>query len=96
MDKNNPLGGAAEWVGAVERIGLASSLLLILFLGFSLCLIFRGPGMLVGLNSILGTILQYRHLRAETARKAAEGKQKSQIAFNKRAGKIRRIKGLRP
>jgi hypothetical protein len=48
------------WIGAVERIGIGNTVILIFALGLSVSVVFRGPAYVKGLNEVLKTVLKYR------------------------------------
>jgi|GEM_PF-2372182 len=48
------------WVGAVERIGIANTVVLILALGLAISVVFHGPAYLKALHQFYSTFLKYR------------------------------------
>jgi hypothetical protein len=48
------------WIGAVERIGIGNTVVLILALGLGISFVFRGPTYIRALNEVLTTYLKYK------------------------------------
>jgi len=60
------------WIEAVERIGIANTVVLILALGIAISIPLRGPAYLKGLNEVIKTVLKYRTEKARVSAKVKE------------------------
>jgi hypothetical protein len=76
------------WIGAVERIGIANTVALILALGIAVSMVFRGPAYVHALNEIYKTYLRYKKEKQRLPAKI-KGKQanlNAALAARKRNG----------